>query len=527
MRGATLKSQKQRAFFALLATAPLARRTRNYLQHTLWGSYSYDEGRQNLRRMLSDLRRILGPDFDRFLTCTNSDIALDLTRVRFEGGPTHGSFLKDIDLRVPNFQNWIASIRADESQIAGLYRKAPCPGLSPPMPRIAVLPFRRIWGDESLYVLGDWLAEEICRSLSRSRALFIVSHLSSRAVASPQPDIAAIRRTLGVDYFVSGSVRDIGGRCAVDMDFVDARDGSIIWSRQISASSAQGFCLVRTGLDDVVRAIGRSIADGSIAYVRDRPPLALEDHRLIVEGVSLMHRLAFCQFATSRALLLEAVSRAPKNAETHAWLARWYMLNVFNGWTADRPGDTQRALDATARALDLDPESAFALVIDGCVRTNLLRNTDVAQDSYDAALKINPNESLSWLLSGAHLAFRDEGTEAIAATVRARSLSPADPFSYYFDSLCSSAYLAAEDYESALALAQASLANNDRHVSTLRAKIVSLHHLDRGAEARATADRLRRRCPGFRLETYRKTHPAAHSVLGTKAAAALAASGLS
>lgn len=524
--GVEIKREKHRALFALLATAPLGRRTRTYLQRTLWGPASYDGGRQNLRRALSDLRTLLGADFDRFLTCTNSDIELNLSLVEFAGTPGAATFLEDIDIRARGFAYWLATIRSDESQIAALYRDAPGSELGQPKPRITLMPLKKIFGDQNLLVLGDWLAEELCRSLSRSLSLSVTSHLSSRAMAARSADTADIRRTLEADYLLAGSLRDLGGRVIADMDFVDARDGNILWTRQIAAAPPLFWEVVATGLDDVVRTVGRSIADGTIAYVRDRPFPKLEDHRLVIDGVSLMHRQEYLQFSRSLVMLQEAVSRDPNAAETHAWIARWYALKIFNGWTTDQAGDTQNAVDAASRALDIDPENAFSLVIDGFVRNTLLPHIGVASQSYDSAIEINPNESLSWLLRGALLAFQDKGAQAIVATEKARALSPLDPFRYYYDSLSSTAHLAAEDYERALRLANASLSFNDRHLSTLRAKIVALHYLDRGDEARATAAELLRRSPGFSLEAYRLSHPAAKGDLGHKAITALTAAGI-
>lgn len=517
---------KHRAMFALLATAPLGRRTRSYLQQTLWGFSCYDGGRQNLRRALSDLRALLGEDFDTFVKCTNSDVELDLSRVSFLGAPGTGAFLEGIGIRDQGFQEWVASMRADVSQIAGLYRNTPRTEMGRPLPRITALPFQKIIGGEEISVLGDWLAEEVCRSLSRSNLLSVISHLSSRALAARTTDTLDVRRVLDVDYFVTGSIRELGGRVVVDMDFVDARDGNILWTRQIAGPMAQFWDNVVSGLEGVVKSIGRSIADEAIAYVKDRPLPELDDHHLVIAGVSLMHRPTFRDFARSRTLLEEAVSRAPMVAETHAWLSKWYVLSVFNGWTTDHAGDTQHALDNAARALDINPDSSFSLAIDGFAHSNLKRELDVASARYHSALEINPNESLSWLLRGALYAFQDRGPDAIEAAERARYLSPIDPFGYYYDSLSSTAYLAAEDYERALELANRSIAGNDRHLSSLRAKITALHFLDRGEEARDAAGDLMRRQPEFRLNEYAKAHPSSGQALGQRAVAALKAAGV-
>jgi tetratricopeptide (TPR) repeat protein len=105
-------------------------------------------------------------------------------------------------------------------------------------------------------------------------------------------------------------------------------------------------------------------------------------------------------------------------------------------------------------------------------------------------------------------------------------LSPIDPFGYFYDSLASTAYLAAEDFEKTLELADRSLAKNDRHTSSLRVRIAALHHLGRAEEARETAANLMRRQPDFTVEAYRRSHPAADFRIGQNVIAALAASGI-
>jgi tetratricopeptide (TPR) repeat protein len=279
-------------------------------------------------------------------------------------------------------------------------------------------------------------------------------------------------------------------------------------------------------LVNVVQSVGRAIAETTLSAGRQTPLPDLPDHKLLIAGATAMHHPKLGDFLRARQFLDEAAARAPANPHIFAWLGKWYVLSVFKNYSADRQGDTQKALDCTARALDLDPQSSFGLTIDGFVNGNILKNMDVAERRYSAAQDINPSESLSWLLRGSLMAFRDEGQSAIRATTMARDLSPIDPFGYYFDSLASSAHLAGGDYEKALELADRSLESNDRHISTLRTRIAALHALDRGAEARETAQDLLRRFPYFSLDDYRRTHPSADSKTGKLVVSALAAAGL-
>ena len=85
--GPEITGSKHRALLVLLATAPMGRRSRAFLQETLWGDACYDGGRQSLRRALSDLRRIMGDSFSEFVETRQADITLDMSKVEFLTAP--------------------------------------------------------------------------------------------------------------------------------------------------------------------------------------------------------------------------------------------------------------------------------------------------------------------------------------------------------------------------------------------------------------------------------------------------------
>lgn len=524
--GFEIGGAKHKALFVLLATAPFGRRTRSFLQETLWGVACYDTGRQSLRRALADIKAVIGPRFGDLVTSTNSEVTLDLSRVTFVGHPSQGEFLEGLDIREAGFGQWIGGIRQNPTQLDGLFSLSLSGGGVSVLPAIAVLPFRAVGNDIADATISDWLAEEICRSLSRSRLLAVISHLSCRELARGGIDIASVRSRLHADFCVAGSLRRSGGILILDADFIDVRSGRILWTRQITSPVETFFQSAEEGIASIVGSIGAAIADEALSHIASQRLADVEDHRLVIAGVRLLNRSTLHDLARARELLEEAMRRAPYAAETHAWLGKWYVLSVFNGWSTDIAADTQRGLDCTARALDHSPDNAFCLTIDGLAQNILLKRLDVADQRYKSALALNPSEALSLLLTGTLHAYRDEGAPAVQAVDKARRLSPLDPLRYYYESLSATAYLSAGDYETALKLADSSLVLNDRHVSTLRTRIVALHNLDRQDDLQEAGKQLRRQAPEFRVDDYLRSHPAADSKFGRKAAAALRAAGL-
>jgi TolB-like protein len=333
--GFEITGAKHRALFVLLATAPFGRRTRPFLQNTLWGTACYDTGRQSLRRALSDIKQIMGDSFAEVLTSTNSDITLDLTRVSFIGRPGSGELLEGINIREEGFNRWLGAMRLNPEQIYSLYSSASQPPPAPMLPTIAVLPFRTIAGTPDHAVLGDWLAEETCRSLSRSNLLAVISQWSARALDHQAVDIATVRSRLAVDYCVVGTLRVGAKEIVLDADFLDTASGRILWTRQFAGPHKNFLGRSTEGVSEIVAAVGHAIADDAIAHVFDRQLAELEDHRLLLAGVGLMHRPSLRDFAKSRSLIEEALRRAPNAAEAHAWHGKWHILSstlaIFDG----------------------------------------------------------------------------------------------------------------------------------------------------------------------------------------------------
>jgi len=219
------------------------------------------------------------------------------------------------------FNRWLGAMRLDPQQVYSLYSLSSQSPATPMLPLIAVLPFRSIAGTADHAVLGDWLAEEVCRSLSRSNLTAVISHWSSRALDHKTVDIATVRARLAVDYCVVGTLRVGANEIVLDADFVDTVSGRILWTRQFVGPLDNFLNRSAEGISEIVRAVGGAIADDAIVHVSNRRLSDLEDHRLLVAGVGLMHRPALRDFARSRELIEEALRRAPMRRKLMPGLA--------------------------------------------------------------------------------------------------------------------------------------------------------------------------------------------------------------
>lgn len=369
-------------------------------------------------------------------------------------------------------------------------------------PTVAVIPFAQRGGAADHAVLGEVLADEIIAALSRSANLRVISRLSTTVFRGRDVPVADVGAHLAASYVVSGTYRIAGRQVAATVELVEAKTGYVVWS-DVVRGEVEGVLRGEDALvATIVAGVGDAVLSTELRRAQTQALPTLEACTLLLGAVSLMHRLSARDFERAEAMLRTLTERAPRLAVPQAWLAKWHVLRVQQGWSPDTAADARAALDCTRRALDDDPECSLALAVDGFVHTNLLKRLDIAEERYARALAVNPNDSLAWLLKGTMHAFRGEAAPAVAHTAHARALSPLDPLRYFFDSLSATAALAAKDYEQAHELALRSYRANRKHASTLRALAIAQWQTGRHDEARRTVTELLTVEPSFTVSRF-------------------------
>ncbi len=393
-------------------------------------------------------------------------------------------------------------------------------------PVVAVLPFADRDGSASAHALGDVLADQVIATLSRSSALSVISRLSTHAFRQRSDPLDKVAQALGAHYVLAGNCSHAGGRVQVSVTLSDVRSGLVMWTRSLSDHEGAALETDSELVASLVSGVAQTIFASEVGSVRSRALPTLQCHTLLIAAISLLYRLSPADFERARAALDALQERAPRHAAPLAWLARWHLFRIVQGWSPDRRRDGEAALSYAKRALDIDPDSSLALTMLGNVNTSFLRDLPTAHALYDRALAINPNESLAWLQKGNCLSFGGAGAQAIDHVQRAVELSPLDPSRHFYLSIMSSAALSARDYERAIQAARASLRLNSEHVSTYRVLAIAQAMSGRLEEARANVARLMQLEPGLTVAGFVARSPGAASGLAHEFGQALQAAGL-
>lgn len=522
---------KHQALLALLCMAESGVRTRAFLEQTLWSLAQPEQAKASLRTALSTLRRHLGPAIAPVISANRERVTLDLSRVAFEDCARDAEFMEGFELPYEaNFARWLQHTRIEIGRSSARNGKPPQQERRPRpeslLPLIAVLPFVQLAPGEDASPLGSLISEELSRSLSRSQAFTVTSYLASRQFDLARVRPSEVSAVAGVKYLVSGSVRANGQVMSAEVELHDAEREQVIWSRHFEGPLPDLMAGRSEALCEATRQIGQTLVGEVVRISAFKPLSSLEGHMLLMAAISMMQEMTADRFGRAREILKVLLDRDPKHPLVLTWMGFWHVLRVQKGFSSDRQKDAGLASQYAGAALAADPSFSLAHTLRGAISSHLLFDFDMAQNSYDLALKDNPNEALAILLKGATWAYQGHPVEAVELTDAARRLTPLGPQKYYFDSVSASANLSAHNYDRALQLAERSLQANATYPASLRTKAIALQLSGRSGEAREAVQNLLATSPKFNLTQYHREHPGAASLEGHEWADALKQAGV-
>ncbi len=393
-------------------------------------------------------------------------------------------------------------------------------------PAIAILPFDGLTVAEPDALLGEALADDVITCLARRSAFSVISGLSSRRLKRCGLPTESVAGCLSAAFVLTGSYRSAAGHLRLQAHLQDAGRGVVLRSIELEAPLAQAFDPADSLGQRIAAEVAEAVFAHSVQQSRLRPFPELESYALLMGAIGLMHRAALREFERARAMLEHLSQRHGCRGVAAAWLAKWHVLRVVQGWSVDASADARMALEYVQRSLDEDSRDALALAIGGLVHAYLRKDLQKAGQLYEEAIDANPSEPLAWLFTATRCAYLGEGHEAEAAGERALRLSPIDPLKYFFDSLAATAALSNSNWERSVALSLRSLKANRTHASTWRTLAFALVMLNRMDEARVAVQRLLLIEPGFTVGRFLERFPGRDGPLAQPWAEALKAADL-
>ncbi len=327
------------------------------------------------------------------------------------------------------------------------------------IPRLAVLPFENLGSAEDEY-FADGMADEIRSRLNRLETLEVISRNSVIQFKGQDFSTQQIRRDLGADFVLSGTIRwersaGAGNRIRITPELTNASDGVQIWSASYEEEFAGIFRIQSEIADKVVRELNLALVQPGETTVEERLTESPEAYTAYLLGRRLKWSITAGYATRLVGYFTSAVELDPDFALAWAELAQAHAAAHHFG--EDRTSERQEmARDAIEQALRLDPDHPDVLRANGYRYYWAHRDYDRALSELEHARQHLPNDVE--ILSGTSFILRrlgrfDEAIEIQENVINLDPLEPSAPWDLGTTLMLVRDYERAEDlFEKALAL---------------------------------------------------------------------------
>jgi serine/threonine-protein kinase len=281
---------------------------------------------------------------------------------------------------------------------------------------LAVLPFRSLSAAD--VNLTDAIADDTRSAIGHNPNLRVLCRLAVTALAQQGASPQDIRRKVGADYLLDGSVQRDGQLLRIKVSLVRAKDAAEVWADQLDGR-----------VDDVFAFQGR-IAREVEGRIRGRlaPNQGIKAENITTSGA------VYAIYADARALDRK---RAPETSKQGVALLKkalakdpnfapaWAELGIMTGLGGAFPGVPKDKLrkDAVAhlnRALTLAPNLAVAHAALAMVQDN----PPELEPELRKAVELDPNNAEAWNWLGTMNLGQNKIRQGIAAYRRANEIEP-------------------------------------------------------------------------------------------------------
>jgi adenylate cyclase len=255
----------------------------------------------------------------------------------------------------------------------------------PPVRSVAVLPFADLSAERDQEHFADGVAEEILNALTKIGDLRVPARSSCFAFRGLNLDAREIGRRLGVEALLEGSVRKAGQRLRITVQLIDARNGYQLWSERFDREVADIFAIQDEIAGSVVRALGLSLRQGEQRHLVKASTTNVEAYEFYLRGRKLFQKWTRENINLAREMFGRAVALDANFAAAWAGLATAHVH--LHG--SDSEPHLEKAREASARALKLDPQSAEAHVAAAQGFSMEQRYSDAAAE-FERAIELDP-----------------------------------------------------------------------------------------------------------------------------------------
>jgi len=289
---------------------------------------------------------------------------------------------------------------------------------------LAVLPFQNLSTDADQDFFSDGFTEEMIAELGKldPQHLGVIARTTTMLYKNARKTVGEIRRELGVDYVLEGSIRRADRRIRITAQLVQTSDMTHLWAESYDRDVSDVLAIQ----SEVAMKIARSLTLAlNQTPAGNRTSSSFPAYELCLRGRAFREQATEEGARKAIEYFERAIALDPGYAPAHSGLADSFWLLGAPGWEVDQPSVLlERAKASAERALALDPQLAEAHAVMAMVRLSYQWDRAGSQREIEVALRLNPSSALAHQYYSTTLTTLQRFDDAIAEARRAMDLDP-------------------------------------------------------------------------------------------------------
>ena len=292
-----------------------------------------------------------------------------------------------------------------------------------PIHSIAVLPFENLSGDPSQDYFVDGLTEAVTTDLAQIGSIRVTSGTSAMEYRAARKPFGQIRRELGVDAVVVGSVSRTAGKVRVNARLVGPADGQYLWAQSFERDAGDIVSLQDEVALSVVNRIQASTPPDELARLEHARPASVEAYEAYLQGLFYLNHRTNDDLLKSLDYFTRATSLDPHLAVAYAGESEVYGLLADYDVMPDREA-WPKAEAAARQAIHLDDSLGLAHSALAFELWKYEWDWGRAKKEFHRALALSPNDANTHHVYAVLLASEGNFGDAKKEIQVARQLDP-------------------------------------------------------------------------------------------------------
>lgn len=292
---------------------------------------------------------------------------------------------------------------------------------------LAVLPFRNLNLDPQTEYLSDGITDSIINNLSPLSQIRVMARGTVFNYKNKEVDPRQVGDDLSVDGVVTGKLLQQGNRLTVDVNLIDARDGTMIWGEQYNRQLQDMLSIQSEISKEISNQLQLKLTKKDQDLLAKKYTTDSEAYQLYLKGQFFLMQRTPTGIDTAMTFFQKAINKDPTYALAYNGKADCYnYLGITGAILGGLPPKQvmPQAKELTLKAIQLDDALPQAHRILGHIHLNYDLDWEGAEKELNKSLELNPNDPLTHTYKTFWFISMGRNQEAHASMQRFKELDP-------------------------------------------------------------------------------------------------------